>query len=724
MDTGHTQVHEMLACLPHAHPPSNQPACWDIEATQPATGEAAVEMGSPHLPSSAELDAYARKVADTPLTVKIFAGNVKVPQRKVSRRRINGLEVPPSSQRYSPYPQPTSRYQGLLAIVAGDPTLGNLKVVGGRRGTNIAGNLHDAVNHVRPGLTTGLRGGEAVGGQVTSSIPNALGKTQMNGLVNGAVECPVQILHVAQGIKGGQYKVNAASTDKTEAGRKVMDSPVVTCAQGNTIPTSLVSYVGTPQFLSSSRHRCTISYTPCGTQPAPQSRRGETVTVGKRAINNPAEVLPISQPRNIAYAPSQAAQTVYGTAVTGSEPLFLPPNVTVARLPRAAPHPFYASMPSLQAVVSQIRAQCLAQASRRGSTAVCHIDDGRGKVRAGARVVRASTVDGSKQSGGCCSSEQSDQSIMERLLSFSTEVGTVTANVGFSGTHFAPPWVGNGNAIGIGDTVSIAAGTAGVPGPGLSCSTPPDCGMATSQTQVLHSKSPANFGLSHTPGMVLLTPGVALQHRLSLPTCFAPSTIPQFHAGTSGTKPQCLEPCHAHIATLAPAPAPPVPDVQSRVSFTFPPPVSKTMPAASRPYPQSQQGLSHAAIPPHFSQAHLQLVSRPLPSDSSATGVCGPDFAGLFAPEPVVPYHPGLGLTSVSSTVAQVAGNSTGCPATMLQLPVFMGDGGSPAGILPGEVPLGGARQITIPDSQHPLSSLAFLPRTLTGHSAWVQGKR
>lgn len=83
-------------------------------ATQ-SPGDTTQKMRSAHYPSPAELDAYAKKVANNPLTIKIFPNSVKVPQRKHIRRTVNGLDT--SSQRYSPYPSQESSRSGLLAIV-------------------------------------------------------------------------------------------------------------------------------------------------------------------------------------------------------------------------------------------------------------------------------------------------------------------------------------------------------------------------------------------------------------------------------------------------------------------------------------------------------------------------------------------------------------------------------------------------------------------------------
>lgn len=104
----------MLACLP-----VSAPCLQLLTHTQMNTGpqkwDTTQKMRSAQYPTPAELDAYAKKVANNPLTIKIFPSNVKVPQRKHLRRTVNGLDT--SSQRYSPYPTQVSTRTGLLAIV-------------------------------------------------------------------------------------------------------------------------------------------------------------------------------------------------------------------------------------------------------------------------------------------------------------------------------------------------------------------------------------------------------------------------------------------------------------------------------------------------------------------------------------------------------------------------------------------------------------------------------
>uniref|UniRef100_A0A8D0D8P6 Family with sequence similarity 222 member B n=1 Tax=Sander lucioperca TaxID=283035 RepID=A0A8D0D8P6_SANLU len=107
----------MLACLPA----SGDPAIRLLSRTQMNTGlqkwETTQKMRSANYPTPAELDAYAKKVANNPLTIQIFPNSVKVPQRKHIRRTVNGLDTSSSSQRHSPYPSQVSSSRGLLAVL-------------------------------------------------------------------------------------------------------------------------------------------------------------------------------------------------------------------------------------------------------------------------------------------------------------------------------------------------------------------------------------------------------------------------------------------------------------------------------------------------------------------------------------------------------------------------------------------------------------------------------
>ncbi|XP_030078464.1 protein FAM222B [Microcaecilia unicolor] len=120
----------MLACLPG---PGDLPFQL-LSHTQMNTGlqkwDTTQKMRSAQHPTPAELDAYAEKVANNPLTIKIFPNSVKVPQRKHIRRTVNGLDT--SGQRYSPYPLQSSTKAGLLAIVK-SPAKGIVKDFEGAR---------------------------------------------------------------------------------------------------------------------------------------------------------------------------------------------------------------------------------------------------------------------------------------------------------------------------------------------------------------------------------------------------------------------------------------------------------------------------------------------------------------------------------------------------------------------------------------------------------------
>ncbi|XP_028836863.1 protein FAM222A-like [Denticeps clupeoides] len=110
----------MLACLQRSQNPTPQHlvcAGKILEAPPPISQKSEMRSVRPQrYPTAAELDAYARRTADNPLSIKIFPTNIRVPQHKHISRTVNGLDT--TGQRYSHYAQPyTAGYQGLLAIV-------------------------------------------------------------------------------------------------------------------------------------------------------------------------------------------------------------------------------------------------------------------------------------------------------------------------------------------------------------------------------------------------------------------------------------------------------------------------------------------------------------------------------------------------------------------------------------------------------------------------------
>uniref|UniRef100_A0A3Q2QNN8 Family with sequence similarity 222 member Aa n=1 Tax=Fundulus heteroclitus TaxID=8078 RepID=A0A3Q2QNN8_FUNHE len=111
----------MLACLQRRqNPPPQHPVCATktLEPPQVLGRKCDLVVPSPstRYPTASELDAYAQKTANTPLSIKIFPTNIRVPQHKHLNRTVNGYDT--TGQRYSPYPHlHTGGYQGLLAIV-------------------------------------------------------------------------------------------------------------------------------------------------------------------------------------------------------------------------------------------------------------------------------------------------------------------------------------------------------------------------------------------------------------------------------------------------------------------------------------------------------------------------------------------------------------------------------------------------------------------------------
>ncbi|XP_066465895.1 protein FAM222A [Tiliqua scincoides] len=121
----------MLACLQRTQNPPSQHLPCPKQAPEPRKREAMAPTHSPRYPSPAELDAYAQKVANHPLTIKIFPTNIRVPQHKHLNRTVNGYDT--TGQRYSPYPVQASGYQGLLAIVKASSSKGVVKSAEGKR---------------------------------------------------------------------------------------------------------------------------------------------------------------------------------------------------------------------------------------------------------------------------------------------------------------------------------------------------------------------------------------------------------------------------------------------------------------------------------------------------------------------------------------------------------------------------------------------------------------
>ncbi|XP_040914110.1 protein FAM222A-like [Toxotes jaculatrix] len=107
---------QRLACTPKSLDVPPPPLLLPIPPLQPSTHKGEPASMISRYPSPAELDAFAQKTANSPLSIKIFPSDVRVPQHKQLNKTVNGLDT--TGHRYSPYSHPYSGgYQGLLAIV-------------------------------------------------------------------------------------------------------------------------------------------------------------------------------------------------------------------------------------------------------------------------------------------------------------------------------------------------------------------------------------------------------------------------------------------------------------------------------------------------------------------------------------------------------------------------------------------------------------------------------
>nr|XP_057925520.1 protein FAM222A isoform X1 [Doryrhamphus excisus]XP_057925521.1 protein FAM222A isoform X1 [Doryrhamphus excisus]XP_057925522.1 protein FAM222A isoform X1 [Doryrhamphus excisus] len=175
----------MLACLQRRqNPPPQHPVCVSKSLEPPQSHGHKCELvgptHSPRYPTAAELDAYAQKTANNPLSIKIFPTNIRVPQHKHLNRTVNGYDT--TGQRYSPYPHlHTGGYHGLLAIVKSSssssssststfvPSKGVLKNSEGRR-TKLSP-AHIAVAPYPPSSSTLVSGPSQMGYQTGPTKP-------------------------------------------------------------------------------------------------------------------------------------------------------------------------------------------------------------------------------------------------------------------------------------------------------------------------------------------------------------------------------------------------------------------------------------------------------------------------------------------------------------------------------------------------------------------------
>ncbi|XP_061782891.1 protein FAM222A-like [Nerophis lumbriciformis] len=102
-----------LTCMPKSLDVLTSPLLLPVPPPPPQQQQSCSHKGDPsRYPSPAELDAFAKKIANSPLSIKIFPSDIRVPQHKQLSKTVNGLDT--TGQSYSPYSQ--SCHRGLLAI--------------------------------------------------------------------------------------------------------------------------------------------------------------------------------------------------------------------------------------------------------------------------------------------------------------------------------------------------------------------------------------------------------------------------------------------------------------------------------------------------------------------------------------------------------------------------------------------------------------------------------
>ncbi|KAL6096901.1 fam222a [Pungitius sinensis] len=122
-----------LACVPKSldgPPPS---LLLSVPPLQPCTHKGKPASMISRYPSPAELDAFAQRTAKSPLSIKIFQSEVRVPQHKQLNKTVNGLDT--TGQHHSPYShQYSGGHQGLLAVIKASAVVkGVVKNSEGRR---------------------------------------------------------------------------------------------------------------------------------------------------------------------------------------------------------------------------------------------------------------------------------------------------------------------------------------------------------------------------------------------------------------------------------------------------------------------------------------------------------------------------------------------------------------------------------------------------------------
>nr|XP_040053207.1 protein FAM222A [Gasterosteus aculeatus aculeatus]XP_040053208.1 protein FAM222A [Gasterosteus aculeatus aculeatus]XP_040053209.1 protein FAM222A [Gasterosteus aculeatus aculeatus]XP_040053211.1 protein FAM222A [Gasterosteus aculeatus aculeatus]XP_040053212.1 protein FAM222A [Gasterosteus aculeatus aculeatus] len=122
-----------LACVPKSLDVPPPPLLLSVPPLQPCAHKGKPAPMISRYPSPAELDAFAQRTAKSPLSIKIFQSEVRVPQHKQLNKTVNGLDT--TGQHHSPYShQHSGGHRGLLAVIKASVAVkGVVKSCEGRR---------------------------------------------------------------------------------------------------------------------------------------------------------------------------------------------------------------------------------------------------------------------------------------------------------------------------------------------------------------------------------------------------------------------------------------------------------------------------------------------------------------------------------------------------------------------------------------------------------------
>ncbi|XP_053562161.1 protein FAM222B [Bombina bombina] len=388
----------MLACLPGPGDLSFQLLSNPQMNTGLQKWDTTQKMRSAQHPTPAELDAYAKKVANNPLTIKIFPNSVKVPQRKHIRRTVNGLDT--SGQRYSPYPSQVSTKTGLLAIVK-SPAKGVLKDFDGTRARLLSESMMNppsspyvapsTLNHPqglsRPQQT--LQHAQAL--QHAQNMQQTLTHSQSMppGLQHPQSLQHPQTLQHPQGMPQGlQHTQGLQNTQSIPQSQTLQHPQSVQHAQSIPQPQALHHGQGMPQTMQRQSLSQTLQHQPNLPQSLQHSQNMSQALQHTQGMQHPPNIGPqhsqsMTQQPALQHAPGMAHQALPHSANSLLQPGLLgarkmpdadaPPNVTVST--STIPLSMAATLqqnrpPDLGSIVHQINQFCQARAGI-GTTSVC-----------------------------------------------------------------------------------------------------------------------------------------------------------------------------------------------------------------------------------------------------------------------------------------------------------------------------------------------------------------